>query len=349
MQGNGKASKPNYHSSSKQANALFQKKISKKQNVNLHFLKLQVLKSGIKSNVAQVGKKYFRALSKYKVSKTLENRKLKNEAKKALRIEKTKENSEIKQIKKLNQNPKGKVHIPIDPQIAIKVNNVTKYYPAKGYITQALKNVNLEFKKGSFNVILGESGSGKTTLLNVISGLDRATSGEVIVDNVNIQSLTDHELTLFRRQKIGFVFQSYNLLSALNVRDNIEIGRSLQDDINKRQNIEDLLKRLKMQDESKKMIYELSGGQQQRVSIARALAKAPSILFGDEPTGALDRETSKKIFRIFKEINKTQKSTIIIVTHNPRIAKFANQVIVISDGQIQEIYKNANPMKVEEL
>ena len=231
----------------------------------------------------------------------------------------------------------------------IEVKNVLKIYTSKSLIFPALKNINLKIKKGTFNVILGPSGSGKTTILNIISGLDRVTRGEVIVNGVNIQALTNFQSTLFRKEKIGFVFQTYNLLSSLNVRDNIEVGRSLQNNKNKRMNINNLLNNMDMENNKKKMIYELSGGQQQRVSIARALSKTPDILIGDEPTGALDQETSLKIFELFQKINKNNKTTIIVVTHNPNIAKLANLIIKVKDGQIEQLIHNKNPLQANML
>ncbi len=186
---------------------------------------------------------------------------------------------------------------------------------------------------------MGPSGSGKTTLLNVLSGLDRATEGDVVVNNVNISALTNKEMTLFRRKNIGFIFQSYNLLNSLNVEDNIAVGSLLQKNKTKRIETSKLLKLLGIQNSAKKNVYELSGGQQQRVSIARALAKGPQLIIGDEPTGALDTKTTAKVLQIFQKINKTQGTTVIIVTHNTAIAKLADKIIYVKDGSIERIQK----------
>jgi len=246
---------------------------------------------------------------------------------------------EIKQIKKLNYFSKGNPKLKNKEGNIIDVININKIYTSKRLIFHALKNANVSFKKGSFNVILGPSGSGKTTLLNMISGLDRATYGDIIINDINISCLTNRQVTQFRRKYIGFVFQSYNLLPSLNVSDNIDVGRSLQVKKKERRNIDELLQEIELGGSDKKRVYELSGGQQQRVSIARALSKSPSILIGDEPTGALDQNTSLKVMRLFQEINREKETTIIIVTHNPNIARLADQVIYVKDGRIDKIVK----------
>ena len=325
------------------------KMIKNKKVVNPKLFNLPVINNGIKNNFRNVEIDFFIAKKKYENNKNKKNKSQLLKLKKALKREKNIESKEIEQIIKLNSLPKGKVNIINKPNFLIEVKNLSKYYPTKGFITKALSNINLKFEKGSFNIILGESGSGKTTLLNMISGLDRATHGEVIINNINIQALNNRKITLFRRENLGFVFQSYNLLSVLNVRDNIEIGRSLQSNVYKRQNISDLLSKMNIENQDEKMIYELSGGQQQKVSIARAIAKTPQLLIGDEPTGALDQETSKKMFDIFQKINKQYNMTIIIVTHNPNIAKLANQVIKIKDGKIEKIIINKKPIRALEL
>ncbi|MCR8613016.1 MAG: ATP-binding cassette domain-containing protein [Mycoplasma sp.] len=248
-----------------------------------------------------------------------------------------------KEIKKLNTSPKGTRIIKNSaPDVLIDVKGVTKSYATKSFVFNALKDVSLEIKKGEFVVILGPSGSGKSTLLNVISGLDRSTYGDIIVDNTNISAITDRELVRFRRKKVGFVFQSYNLLSTLNVNDNVDIGRNLQMDKAKRMQIPELLNKMGMENQGKKRTFELSGGQQQRVAIARALAKSPNLLIGDEPTGALDSKSKIEVFELFKEINK-KGTTILIVTHNEQIAKLANKVIRIKDGVIESVIVNKKP------
>ena len=183
-------------------------------------------------------------------------------------------------------------------------------------------------------------------MLNTISGLDRATSGEIIIKGTNLAALSNGGLTSFRRENIGFVFQSYNLLSTLNVRDNIELGRSLQTDKHKRMNVDKIFNDIDLPSSTgKKKTYELSGGQQQRISIARAISKGPDILIGDEPTGALDTKSKGDVFSLFQEINKKNGTTIIIVTHDLKIAKLANRVIHVKDSKIEKIVVNKKPMQ----
>ena len=254
------------------------------------------------------------------------------------------QNSRIKHINKLNKTQKGVREIPNSSKDAlIDVIGLRKAYTGKSIIFDALANVNLTINKGEFVVILGPSGSGKSTLLNMISGLDRPTNGQIIVDGINISALKENELTRFRRDKIGFVFQSYNLMSTLSVKDNIEVGRSLQKDRNLRKDSNKLLADMSMSDQGSKRTYELSGGQQQRVSIARALSKRPSILIGDEPTGALDTKSGIEVLEIFKDINKNEKTTIIIVTHDKDIAQLADKVIYVKDAKINKVVINKNP------
>jgi putative ABC transport system ATP-binding protein len=247
---------------------------------------------------------------------------------------------DIKLINKANSTPKGDADFKNTPQNIIDLKGVNKYYTNKSTKFQALNNINLTIKRGDIVAILGTSGCGKTTLLNLIGGLDRATTGSIIVKDVNLSALKDKQLTLFRRYNLGFIFQSYNLLESLNVSDNIEIGRKLQKDNNKRKNIDSLLAEIDMRDRDKSTIYELSGGQQQRVSIARALAKSPEILICDEPTGALDSKTSLKVLNLFQNINKKNGTTIILVTHNEKIAEIANTIIKMKDGQIESVSYN---------
>ena len=255
------------------------------------------------------------------------------------------ETKKAKQVNQLNRKPKGIKEVSnSSPNVLIDLQNVNKKYVSKALVFDALKDVNLTIKKGEFVVILGPSGSGKTTLLNVISGLDRATTGNVIVEGLNLSAFKDRELTSFRRAKVGFIFQSYNLLPSLNVFDNIEIGRALQNQNSKRQDIDGILKSIGMEQNKTKQIYELSGGQQQRVSIARALSKSPLILIGDEPTGAIDHKTAGQVLALFQKANRNQNTTVIIVTHNIEIASLADKVINVLDGRIQSIKINKNPV-----
>ncbi len=228
----------------------------------------------------------------------------------------------------------------------IKIKNVRKIYQTGVVETHALRDVSLEIKDGEFVVVLGPSGSGKSTFLNVVSGLDSVTSGHIIVDDEVITDMSDKELTNFRRRKLGFIFQSYNLLSNLTVYENIEVGKNLSHNPIE---IDELLEKIGMTIEKDKYPYQLSGGQQQRVSIARALAKNPSILFCDEPTGALDETTGKQVLEVLQRLNKELNTTIVIVTHNIAIKDIADKVIHMKSGEIYEIEDNQQKKLVEEI
>ncbi|WKX02390.1 ABC transporter ATP-binding protein [Candidatus Mycoplasma mahonii] len=244
------------------------------------------------------------------------------------------QNVRSKMVKMGNNTPKGDPSLKNTEGHIIDVKGATKVY-LKGKVQKiALYNVNFEIKKGEFVVILGQSGSGKTTLLNLLSALDRPTSGDIIVENTNLSCLSNTDLTTFRRNYVGFVFQSYNLLSELNARDNVEIGRRLQKDGNLRLDVQELFERVGITDELNSSVGELSGGQLQRVALIRALSKNPSIIFADEPTGALDSKTSDKVMKLFKEINKKYKTTIVLVTHNNQVTKMADKIINVSDGKV---------------
>ena len=231
----------------------------------------------------------------------------------------------------------------------VVLNNVVKYYN-NGYIaTKVLDHVNLTIKKGEFVVILGPSGSGKTTLLNIISGMDNATYGDVLIANENLIDYDQTQLTTFRRRNIGYVFQQYGLLPNLTVKENIQMGQNLQPNKAKILDIDMILESIGMAAHANKYPNELSGGQQQRASIARSIAKNPNILFGDEPTGAIDGEMSKEIMRLFIEVNKQYHTTIIIVTHNPIIADLATMVIQVANGTVAQVTRNQKPKSVDEL
>ncbi len=232
---------------------------------------------------------------------------------------------------------------------AVILKNVVKYYNNKVLATKVLSNINLKIKKGEFVVILGPSGCGKTTLLNIISGMDNATYGDTIIAGENLIDYNQGKLTTFRRNNIGYVFQQYGLLPNLTVRENIEIGQNLQHQKSRIIPIDEILKSIDLNTQANKYPNELSGGQQQRVSIARSIAKNPNILFGDEPTGAIDEQMSKNILNLFVDINRKYKTTIIIVTHNPILADLATMVINISNGTIKDIKYNSNPKTVAQL
>lgn len=251
-----------------------------------------------------------------------------------------------KKSQKFNKNNKK---YELKSKYIIDLENVSKYYYNKWVATKVLKNVNLKITKGEFVVILGPSGSGKTTLLNIISGMDKATYGKTIINNTNLIWMNDKQLTEFRKDNIGYVFQQYGLLPNLNVRENIEIGWELQKNKHQRLDIDDLLKIIEMQEATDKFPHELSGGQQQRVSVARSMVKNPAIIFGDEPTGAVDEEMSKKIMQLFVDINKKFKTTVIIVTHNPIFADLATRVIKVKSGSILYNYVNKHPKQIKDL
>lgn len=259
-----------------------------------------------------------------------------------------------KLIKKFDKQSQKKVRKTekvegIESEYVIDFKDITKYYYNKWMATKVLKGFDLKIKKGEFVVILGPSGSGKTTLLNIMSGMDNATYGQTIVNGYNLIKMSDTQLTNFRRDNIGYIFQQYGLLPNLNVKENVEIGWNLQSDKSKRLDIDELLKTVSMSEHAKKFPHELSGGQQQRVSVARSMAKNPAIVFGDEPTGAVDEEMSKQILQLFVDINKKFNTTVIIVTHNPIFADLATRVIKVNSGTIAANYENTNRKSVSEL
>lgn len=228
----------------------------------------------------------------------------------------------------------------------LNVTNLKKSYGEKNNKTNVLKDISFSVDKGEICVLLGPSGSGKSTLLNLIGGIESFDSGEINVGGVNLSSLSKKELGKYRKDKLGFIFQFYNLVSNLTVKENIEVGEYLS--TNPLQ-IDSLIKTLGLTEHKYKAINQLSGGQQQRCSIGRALVKNPSLLLCDEPTGALDYKTSKEILSLIEEINKRYNTTIIIVTHNEAIKNMAHQVIKLHDGKIKENYINNNILSAKEL
>ncbi|WP_425437730.1 ABC transporter ATP-binding protein [Mesoplasma corruscae] len=236
-----------------------------------------------------------------------------------------------------------KDHKPNTEKHIIELKNVRKSYQTGDLETPILKGIDIQLDKGDFIVILGPSGSGKTTFLNVISGLDKTTEGDVFVLGSNLSLLKDSHLTKFRRKNVGFIFQQYNLLTNLTSKENAEVGQNLANKKKKGMTIEEIFETIGMKEQINKYPHQMSGGQQQRVSIARALAKNPEILFADEPTGALDEEMGRKVLEILVKVNREQKTTIVVVTHNPNIAKIANTVIHIKNGLIDSLEKNSNP------
>lgn len=217
----------------------------------------------------------------------------------------------------------------------VQTKNLKKYYNLGKNMIKAVDGISLDVKDGEFLAIVGSSGSGKTTLLNLIGGLDIPTDGKIIVNHVDITHMNENQLSIFRRRNIGFVFQNYNLISNLNVIENIILPIELDGNRIPRDDIEDILSVLKLTD--KKYIYpsHLSGGQQQRVAIARALATKPSIILADEPTGNLDSKTGQDVMGLLKRANQLYKQTIIMITHNEDIAQLADRMIRIEDGKLR--------------
>ena len=216
----------------------------------------------------------------------------------------------------------------------LSVRNLKKYYNTGENTVKALDGIDLDICKGEFLAVVGTSGSGKSTLLHMLGGLDNPTSGEVIIDGKNISGLSRDELTVYRRRKIGFVFQNYNLLPLMNIYENIVLPIKLDGIKPDDDYIEEILKLLKLEDKKYFMPNQLSGGQQQRVALARALAIKPAIILADEPTGNLDSRTSQDVLGLIKISSQNLAQTIVMITHNEEIAQMADRIIRIEDGKI---------------
>lgn len=216
----------------------------------------------------------------------------------------------------------------------LKTVGLKKYYNKDANQVKALDGIDLEINEGEFIAIIGTSGSGKSTLLHMLGGLDRATSGQVIVGNNDIFQMNDEALTIFRRRNIGFVFQNYNLVPILNVYENIVLPIELDGNQVDQQFIEHIIQTLGLKDKLNSLPNNLSGGQQQRVAIARALATKPSIILADEPTGNLDSKTSQEVIGLLKVTSRQFNQTIVMITHNEEIAQLADRIIRIEDGKI---------------
>ena len=216
----------------------------------------------------------------------------------------------------------------------LETNNLKKYYGSGDTMVKALDGVNFSVENGEFIAIIGTSGSGKSTLLHMIGGLDRPTSGTVKVAGKDIFSLKDDALTIFRRRKIGFIFQSYNLVPVLNVYENIVLPIELDGNKVDKAHIDNIVDTLGLTSKTNSLPNQLSGGQQQRVAIARALATKPAIILADEPTGNLDSKTSLDVLGLLKITSDKFKQTIVMITHNEEIAQMADRIIRIEDGRI---------------
>jgi len=230
----------------------------------------------------------------------------------------------------------------------VELKNVSKVYKIGDTEFKALDNIDLELNKGEMIVVLGPSGAGKSTLLNLIGGMDTPTSGDVIIDGENISSYNENELSDYRAGKVGFIFQFYNILPSLTVKENVDIVK----DIAKNPiSTKEALKSVGLEKHSKKFPNQLSGGEQQRVSIARAIAKNPLVLLCDEPTGALDSATGVDVLKLLRKQcdGNDGANTVIIVTHNSLIADIADTVINVKNGKIESVIHNENPKKIDEV
>jgi len=216
----------------------------------------------------------------------------------------------------------------------LRVENLTKIYGKDAAQVVALDHVSFSVEKGEFVAIVGESGSGKSTLLHLIGGVDRPTSGKVFIDGKDIFGFDDDKLAIFRRRQVGLIYQFYNLIPILNVEENVMLPLSLDNRTVDKETLDNLLKMLGLDNRRTHLPNELSGGQQQRTSIGRALITNPTLILADEPTGNLDSKSSDEIVALLKKSNKELKQTIIMITHNPEIAKIADRIIKIEDGKI---------------
>lgn len=228
----------------------------------------------------------------------------------------------------------------------LEIKGLRKSFGEGNNKNEVIKGVDFEVEKGEICVFLGPSGSGKTTLLNIIGGIDCADEGYVSINGEKVANMKEKELTEYRRKHLGYVFQMYNLIPNLNVRENIEVGAYLSDNPLE---INELLKILGLYEHRNKLPNQLSGVQQQRTAIGRAIIKNPDILLCDEPTGALDYNTSKDILKLIEDINQKYGNTIIIVTHNDAIKNMADKIIKLKDGRIKTIYRNENKIAASQL
>ncbi len=233
----------------------------------------------------------------------------------------------------------------------IELINLTRQYPMGKVTVHALQEVNLQISKGEFIVLLGPSGSGKTTTLNLIGGLDRPTSGQVIVEGEDVAGYNEKQLTQYRRHKVGFIFQFFNLIPTLNASENVEFALKLNGHGGQTavQKAKVLLETVNLADRANHFPSELSGGEQQRVAIARALANDPTLLLCDEPTGNLDVDTGHQVLQAIRNLNQQQGTTVILVTHNTAIAPMADRIIRLHDGKVDVIEVNETPEMVAEL
>ena len=228
----------------------------------------------------------------------------------------------------------------------IDISNIKKTFGGDENRVEVLKGISFTLEKGEFCVLLGPSGSGKSTLLNIIGGIDRPDDGYISINGEKTADMNEKALTLYRRKHLGYIFQMYNLIPNLNIKENIEVGAYLSDSP---LDVDDILKTLGLYEHRHKLPNQLSGGQQQRTAIGRAIVKNPDILLCDEPTGALDYNTSKEILKLIETVNQKYGSTVIMVTHNDAIKNMADRVVKLRDGVIRKNNVNESKISAEEL
>mgnify|MGYP000321821329 FL=1 len=228
----------------------------------------------------------------------------------------------------------------------LEIRGIKKSFGTGDSRVNVLKGLDLDIEKGEFCVLLGPSGSGKSTLLNIIGGIDGADEGSITIEGERLEDMTEKKLSLYRRKHLGYIFQMYNLIPNLTVRENIEVGAYLSDHP---LDVDELLHTLGLYEHQKKLPNQLSGGQQQRTAIGRAIVKNPDILLCDEPTGALDYATSKEILKLIEQVNRKYGNTVVMVTHNNAIEKMADRVVKLHDGRIRENCRNETRMAAEDL
>lgn len=228
----------------------------------------------------------------------------------------------------------------------LEIKGIRKSFGTGDSRVDVLKGLNLEIEKGEFCVLLGPSGSGKSTLLNIIGGIDVADEGSIIIEGEQLEDMTEKKLSLYRRKHLGYIFQMYNLIPNLTVRENIEVGAYLSD---RSLDVDELMRTLEIYEHRNKLPNQISGGQQQRTAIGRAIVKNPDTLLCDEPTGALDYRTSKEILKLIETVNRKYGNTIIMVTHNDAIKDMADRVVKLCDGMIRKNYRNEHKLTAAEL
>ncbi len=228
----------------------------------------------------------------------------------------------------------------------LEIRGIHKSYGQNDNRIEVLKDINLDVEKGEFVVLLGPSGSGKSTLLNILGGIDSADEGTISIEGEYMNTMNSKKISLYRRNHLGYIFQQYNLIPNLTVRENIEVGAYLS---KKSLDIDSLIETLGLSDHQDKLPNQLSGGQQQRTSIGRAIIKNPDILLCDEPTGALDYATSKEILKLIETVNQKYGNTIIMVTHNAAIQYMADKVVKLRDGKIRSVITNSSKVEAEDL